>query len=151
MVDLTNVLEREKRDGKAGRLVLSLMRMDLVILDELEYLPFRSADCALLATEPTLDAVKNIELAGAAAALAAMEKKVELDGLNPAQRAVVAARMRQSVVNSIKRGEIPEVRVAEKVEVKRDHTERSEGTLDEIKLFVFSSAPSPTIKAGCAL
>lgn len=34
-VDLVNVLEREKRDGKAGRLALSLLRMDLVILDEL--------------------------------------------------------------------------------------------------------------------
>jgi len=32
-VDLVNVLEREKRDGKAGRLALSLLRMDLVILD----------------------------------------------------------------------------------------------------------------------
>ena len=34
-VDLVNVLEREKRDGKAGRIALTLMRMDLVILDEL--------------------------------------------------------------------------------------------------------------------
>lgn len=32
-VDLVNVLEREKREGKAGRIALSLMRMDLVILD----------------------------------------------------------------------------------------------------------------------
>jgi DNA replication protein DnaC len=42
-VDLVNVLEREKRDGKAGRLALSLLRMDLVILDELGYLPFSQA------------------------------------------------------------------------------------------------------------
>ena len=34
-VDLVNLLEREKREGKAGRIALSLMRMDLVILDEL--------------------------------------------------------------------------------------------------------------------
>jgi len=34
-VDLVNVLEREKRDGKAGRIALSLMRLDLIILDEL--------------------------------------------------------------------------------------------------------------------
>ncbi|MGH7261510.1 MAG: ATP-binding protein, partial [Nitrospiraceae bacterium] len=34
-VDLVNVLEREKRDGKAGRTAMSLMRMDLVVLDEL--------------------------------------------------------------------------------------------------------------------
>jgi DNA replication protein DnaC len=42
------VLEREKRDGKAGRLALSLLRMDLVILDELGYLPFSQAGGALL-------------------------------------------------------------------------------------------------------
>ena len=47
-VDLVNVLEREKHDGKAGRIALSLMRMDLVILDELGYLPFSQAGGALL-------------------------------------------------------------------------------------------------------
>lgn len=47
-VDLVNVLEREKRDGKAGRIALSLLRMDLVILDELGYLPFSQSGGALL-------------------------------------------------------------------------------------------------------
>lgn len=47
-VDLVNVLEREKHDGKAGRIALSLMRMDLIILDELGYLPFSQAGGALL-------------------------------------------------------------------------------------------------------
>jgi DNA replication protein DnaC len=47
-VDLVNVLEREKRDGKAGRLALSLLRMELIILDELGYLPFSQAGGALL-------------------------------------------------------------------------------------------------------
>jgi len=47
-VDLVNVLEREKRDGKAGRIALSLMRTDLVILDELGYLPFSQVGGALL-------------------------------------------------------------------------------------------------------
>jgi DNA replication protein DnaC len=47
-VDLVNVLEREKRDGKAGRLAMSLMRMDLVILDELGYLTFSQVGGALL-------------------------------------------------------------------------------------------------------
>jgi DNA replication protein DnaC len=47
-VDLVNVLEREKRDGKAGRLALSLLRIDLVVLDELGYLPFSQAGGALL-------------------------------------------------------------------------------------------------------
>ena len=36
-VDLVNELEREKREGKTGRIALALMRMDLVILDELGY------------------------------------------------------------------------------------------------------------------
>ena len=47
-VDLVNVLEQEKAQGKAGRIALSLMRMDLVILDELGYLPFSQAGGALL-------------------------------------------------------------------------------------------------------
>ena len=47
-VDLVNELEREKREGKAGRIALALMRMDLVILDELGYLPFSQAGGALL-------------------------------------------------------------------------------------------------------
>jgi DNA replication protein DnaC len=47
-VDLVNVLEKEKRDGHAGRTAAQLMRMDLVILDELGYLPFSQAGGALL-------------------------------------------------------------------------------------------------------
>ena len=47
-VDLVNELEKEKREGKAGRIAQALMRMDLVILDELGYLPFSQAGGALL-------------------------------------------------------------------------------------------------------
>ena len=47
-VDLVNALEREKAEGKAGRLAASLLRLDLVILDELGYLPFSQAGGALL-------------------------------------------------------------------------------------------------------
>ena len=47
-VDLVNALEQEKTQGKAGRIALSLLRMDLVILDELGYLPFSQAGGALL-------------------------------------------------------------------------------------------------------
>ncbi|MFX6019302.1 ATP-binding protein, partial [Acinetobacter baumannii] len=32
-VDLVNALEREKAEGRAGRIALTLMHMDLVILD----------------------------------------------------------------------------------------------------------------------
>ena len=47
-VDLVNALEQEKAQGRAGRLAASLLRMDLVILDELGYLPFSQAGGALL-------------------------------------------------------------------------------------------------------
>jgi len=40
LVDLANDLERELMQGKGGRLAASLARMDLVIMDELGYLPF---------------------------------------------------------------------------------------------------------------
>ena len=46
--DLVNLLEQEKAAGKAGKLAFQLMRMDLVILDELGYLPFSQAGGALL-------------------------------------------------------------------------------------------------------
>jgi len=48
VVELVNNLEREKAAGKQGKLALSLMQMDLVILDELGYLPFSQAGGALL-------------------------------------------------------------------------------------------------------
>jgi len=47
-VDLVNALEREKTAGKAGRLALLLGNVDLVILDELGYLPFSQSGGALL-------------------------------------------------------------------------------------------------------
>ena len=47
-VDLVNTLEQEKVAGKPGKLALSLMQKDLIILDELGYLPFSQAGGALL-------------------------------------------------------------------------------------------------------
>ncbi|WP_347986692.1 IS21-like element helper ATPase IstB [Methylomonas sp. AM2-LC] len=47
-VELVNTLEQEKAAGKQGRLALMLMQVDLVILDELGYLPFSQAGGALL-------------------------------------------------------------------------------------------------------
>lgn len=47
-IDLVNLLEQEKTAGKAGRLAFSLLRMDLIILDELGYLPFSQSGGALL-------------------------------------------------------------------------------------------------------
>jgi DNA replication protein DnaC len=48
VVDLVNSLEQEKSKGQAGRIATSLLRMDLVILDELGYLPFSQSGGALL-------------------------------------------------------------------------------------------------------
>lgn len=46
--DLVNLLEQEKAAGKGGKLAFALMRMDVVILDELGYLPFSQSGGALL-------------------------------------------------------------------------------------------------------
>lgn len=40
VVDLVNQLEQEKLNGRGGKLAESLSRLDLVVLDELGYLPF---------------------------------------------------------------------------------------------------------------
>lgn len=40
VVDLVNQLETEKLSGRGGKLAESLLRLDLVVLDELGYLPF---------------------------------------------------------------------------------------------------------------
>jgi DNA replication protein DnaC len=47
-VELVNALEQEKAHGKAGQLAYKLMYVDLVILDELGYLPFSQTGGALL-------------------------------------------------------------------------------------------------------
>ena len=59
------------------------------------------------------------ELAGSYAAAAAIERKAEADGLTPQARAIVAARVRQNIVNSIERGELPSVSKIETIEVKK--------------------------------
>ncbi len=47
-VDLVNALEQEKALNKAGQLADRLSKLDLVILDELGYLPFSASGGALL-------------------------------------------------------------------------------------------------------
>lgn len=47
-VDLVNRLDGEMRDGRTGRLTEQLCRVDLVIIDELGYLPFAQAGGQLL-------------------------------------------------------------------------------------------------------
>jgi len=48
LVDLVNQLEQEKLVGRGGRLAASLARLDLVVLDELGYLPFSKSGGQLL-------------------------------------------------------------------------------------------------------
>eukprot|EP00919_Chromeraceae_sp_WS-2016_P068691 GHVR01162602.1.p2 GENE.GHVR01162602.1~~GHVR01162602.1.p2 ORF type:complete len:275 (-),score=36.74 GHVR01162602.1:190-1014(-) len=47
-VELVNALEQEKAQGKAGKIAEALVKADLVILDELGYLPFSASGGALL-------------------------------------------------------------------------------------------------------
>ena len=47
-VDLVNVLEQEKAAAKLGRLAYSLLHVDMLIVDELGYLPFSPSGGALL-------------------------------------------------------------------------------------------------------
>jgi hypothetical protein len=70
------------------------------------------------AKEPPTEAVKKYpELAGAYAAVAAIDKKSEADGLDERQRAVVNAKVRELVANSIERGYIPNTKISEEKEV----------------------------------
>ncbi len=48
VIDLVNRLEPEARSGKTGRLAEQLTRLDLVVLDELGYLPFAQSGGQLL-------------------------------------------------------------------------------------------------------
>ena len=48
VIDLVNRLEAEARSSKAGRLAEQLTRLDLIVLDELGYLPFAQSGGQLL-------------------------------------------------------------------------------------------------------
>jgi len=48
LVDLVNQLEQEKAAGRSGRLAEKLLRHDLIIIDELGYLPFSQSGGQLL-------------------------------------------------------------------------------------------------------
>lgn len=47
-IELVNALEQEKAQGKAGQIASRLVHADLVVLDELGYLPFSNSGGALL-------------------------------------------------------------------------------------------------------
>jgi len=48
LVDLANALEQEKMEGNGGKIAAMLSRFDLVVLDELGYLPFSKNGSQLL-------------------------------------------------------------------------------------------------------
>jgi len=48
LVDLANALEQEKMEGNGGKMAAMLSRFDLVVLDELGYLPFSKNGSQLL-------------------------------------------------------------------------------------------------------
>ncbi|ACK50444.1 IstB domain protein ATP-binding protein [Methylocella silvestris BL2] len=48
LVDLVNKLEQKKAAGKSGRIVEAMLRQDLIVIDELGYLPFSHAGAQLL-------------------------------------------------------------------------------------------------------
>jgi DNA replication protein DnaC len=57
-IELVNALEQEKAKGKAGQIAEGLTRLDLVILDELGYLPFSSTN-AQASRSPPISASQN--------------------------------------------------------------------------------------------
>lgn len=75
---------------------------------------------------PETGTAKHPELAGAYAAATAIDKQAEAHGLNPAQRAVVSARVRDNIVNSIERGDVPQVKRREQVEQQSEVKEERE-------------------------
>ncbi len=48
LVDLVNQLEQEKAAGRSGRIAEALLRHDLIVIDELGYLPFSQSGAQLL-------------------------------------------------------------------------------------------------------
>jgi DNA replication protein DnaC len=48
LVDLVNPLEQQKTAGRSGRIVETRLRHDLIVIDELGYLPFSQAGAQLL-------------------------------------------------------------------------------------------------------
>lgn len=87
----------------------------------------RQARAQAFAQKSPAEAVKDHpELAGTYAAVASVQRKADADNLTPQQKAVVMARVRANVVNSIERGELPEVQVREEKQVERQRSEDKE-------------------------
>jgi len=75
---------------------------------------------------PEVALKKHPELAGAYAAQAAMQKKMDADRLSPEQQSVVKARVNKNIVNSIEAGKIPEVNRREELTKHREAADEKE-------------------------
>jgi len=71
----------------------------------------RAASFASEAKEVAL--TRHPELAGAYAAVEAVDRRASADGFNEQQRAIIEARVRENVSGSIAQGRVPEVSVKE--------------------------------------
>lgn len=63
---------------------------------------------------------KHPELAGAYGAMAAVSKQAEASGMNPQQQALIMSKAQQNIAANIERGQIPDVKVRETREVRRE-------------------------------
>lgn len=72
---------------------------------------------AFIKESPEAATSKHPELATAFAALAAIDKQGEADGLDEKQRAIVATRVRGNLVRSLERGAPPAIKIMEQVPV----------------------------------
>ncbi len=69
---------------------------------------------------PEIALKKYPELAGAYAAVAAVDRQAQKDGMSQQQRELVTAYVHQQTLKSIERGEIPAVQVRERVQVPQE-------------------------------
>lgn len=94
---------------------------EIKTIEDLRQQAKRELAAEVFKQKPAAEAMKtHPELAGAYEAMAAVDKKAEADGLTEQQRAVIEARVRQNAANSIERGDIPEGRIKEEIEVKQE-------------------------------
>ena len=63
------------------------------------------------------------ELANTTALAVVIDKRAEADGLSPAQRAVVAARTKQNIINSIEKGNLPTVNIKAEIDITANRKE----------------------------
>lgn len=90
--------------------------------DAIERDPHRRAALAF-SNEPQENAVKQHPmLAGAYAAMTAIEKQAQASGLNGDQQSRIVATARENIAKSIQQGQYPEVKIRERNEAIKEHS-----------------------------